>query len=456
MFTIVDIETTGGSPVSERITEIAIYVFDGEQVIDEFVTLINPERSIPPFITQMTGISNQMVANAPKFYEVAKRIIEITENRVFVAHNVDFDYNFIKNEFKNLGYDFRRKKLCTVKLSRKLLPGHKSYSLGNICTDLGISNTSRHRAAGDAFATVQLFNYLLQRDTDGKPVVKAMAGYLPTGVKYNFDEKILDDLPESTGVYYFYNEKNDLIYIGKSNNIRARVLSHLSNNKTKRGIEMRNAIFSIDYELTGSELVAFLQESEQIKQNTPLYNRAQRRTMEFWGIYFFIDINGYINLTLNRNSDENGIPLISFSTKAKAEEVLYGFIADFNLCQKLCGLYKTAGACFNYSVKQCNGACCGTENSDSYNSRATKLIEKFTYSQQSFFLIDKGRDMNEKAVIQVKNGKYLGFGYIISEEANRGTETLADCIKRKKDNSDIQKIIRSYMRRQKGLIVIAG
>ncbi len=164
MFTIIDIETTGNSSKNGKITEIAIYQHNGQKITDFFSTLINPEMDIPYFITKLTGIDNDMVKNAPKFYEVARRIIELTAGRTFIAHNVHFDYGFLKEEFKRLGYDFNRKTLCTVQLSRKLLPGHRSYSLGKLCGDLGIEINGRHRAAGDAFATVELFEILLEKN----------------------------------------------------------------------------------------------------------------------------------------------------------------------------------------------------------------------------------------------------------------------------------------------------
>ncbi len=161
MYTVIDIETTSGSYKSGKITEIAIFVTDGTQVIDQFISLVDPECYIPPYITEITGINNQMVKGAPKFYEIAKNIVEITKNRTFVAHNVNFDYKFIQAEFKTLGYHFDRKKLCTVELSRRYLPGHASYSLGKLCDDLKIELNGRHRAGGDAAATVELFHLIL-------------------------------------------------------------------------------------------------------------------------------------------------------------------------------------------------------------------------------------------------------------------------------------------------------
>lgn len=164
MFTIIDIETTGSVFKYGKITEIAIFQHNGQKITDSFSTLINPEIDIPQFITRLTGISNEMVKDAPKFYEVAKQIIELTEGRTFIAHNVNFDYSFIKEEYKRLGYIFNRKKLCTVQLSRKLLPGHSSYSLGKLCSDLGVIISDRHRAEGDALATVKLFEILLEKN----------------------------------------------------------------------------------------------------------------------------------------------------------------------------------------------------------------------------------------------------------------------------------------------------
>lgn len=167
MYAVVDIETSGGRAQLDRITEIAIYIHDGEKIVDEFSTLINPETYIPSFITRLTGINNDMVATAPKFYEVAKKIVLITEGCLFVAHNAPFDYRFIQEEFKRLGYNYQRQTMCTVRMSRKIIPGMGSYSLGNLCQNLGITINNRHRAAGDALATTQLLEILINK-TEGK------------------------------------------------------------------------------------------------------------------------------------------------------------------------------------------------------------------------------------------------------------------------------------------------
>lgn len=280
MYAIVDIETTGGSSRIEKITEIAIIQHDGEKITGEYSTLVNPERNIPYYITSLTGITNEMVEDAPRFFEVARTIVEMTEGRTMVAHNARFDYSFIREEFKSLGYNFRRNLLDTVTLSRKLIPGHKSYSLGNICRDLGIAINGRHRAAGDALATAELFRLLMEKDNQvrnqGHGLIKnTKLSKLNPGL----DVSKVDMVPEEPGVYYFYDEKGNLIYIGKSRNLRQRVSTHLSNNTTGRSMEMRDMIADLDWEVTGSELIALLLESAEIKKNKPLYNRAQPRQL---------------------------------------------------------------------------------------------------------------------------------------------------------------------------------
>ena len=442
MYSIIDIETTGLSPRNEKITEIAIYVHDGKKVVDEFSTLINPEVEIPYRITQLTGINNRMVNDAPKFYEVAKQIIEMTEDTIFVGHNVYFDYNFVRKEFRELGYDYQRKKICTAKLSRKLLPGRRSYSLGKLCKELGIESPHRHRAFGDAAATVKLFEILLK-------VEKNLQELTLKGLNTSLDRKIIDKLPCEPGVYYFYNDSGEIIYIGKSKNIKERVMSHLSNNGSKRAIEMRNQIADIGYEFTGNELVALLLESNEIKKHKPLYNKAQRRTGFQHGLYHYKDDNGYLRLKIDKNTTDE-LPLTSFTSQLSAKSHLFTLVEAFNLCQKLCGLFDTKGACFHYNIKQCNGACIGEEAPEIYNSRVKQAIEPYRFENKNFLVIDKGRSDGEKSVISVENGKYLGHGFIDFElNGNMEINDLKQCIKPFPDHRDVQQILRSYLKRNK-------
>ena len=446
MYAIIDIETTGGSARIERITEIAIYLHDGNEITGEFVSLVNPERNIPYFITNLTGITNEMVEDAPRFYEIAKKIIELTEGRTFVAHNARFDYSFIRQEYKSLGFNFKRNILDTVTLSRKLLPGHRSYSLGNICNDLKITINGRHRAEGDALATVKLFEILIAKDIEihgGRSDLLKNTRVSKLNPKLDISK--IDSIPDEPGIYYFYNEKGDLIYIGKSRNLQQRISTHLSNNTTNRSMEMRDLIADIDWEVTGSELIALLRESFEIKLNKPVYNRAQRRTGYQWGIFSFTDNNGYHNFRYGQVNDDE-LPVSVFTSKERTKSKLGSLVENYGLCQKLSGLYQTEGACFHYQVGICNGACIGKESPVEYNERAAKATEQFIFTRRNFFIIDKGRDDEERCAVKIVNGKYSGYGYFNINDMGFGLSAIHECIRPSGDNSDIQVILKQYLK----------
>lgn len=443
MYAIVDIETNGGSLRNSKITEIAIYLHDGEKVIDEFVTLIDPECHIPEYITQLTGISNDMVVDAPKFYEVAKQIVEITKDAIFVAHSVNFDYSIIRSEFRKLGYDFKREKLCTVKLSRKLIPLQPSYSLGNLCENLGIEINGRHRAGGDALATVELFEMLLE--LDGNKIT--FGNITPGGPQFdnpNISAEQIEMLPQEAGVYYFFNTNRELIYVGKSKNIRKRVMSHMLNSQTKKGLAMRKEIADIDFEVTGSELVALLKESDEIKKKKPFFNSAQKRTYFQYGLFTDQQIDGFIRLEL-RKIKESSLPLTSYASRKEGIEHLYWLNEQYNLCLTMTGLNKSSGACFHYKIKQCNGACIGKEEAEDYNERVMEALNTFRFKVQNVFVVDQGRSINEKAVVQVKNGRYTGFGYAPMQTINKGAKYLHDSIEPFDNNRDVQHILSTFI-----------
>ena len=446
MYAIIDIETTGGSARIEKITEIAIYLHDGNQITGEFVSLVNPERNIPYFITNLTGITNEMVEDAPRFYEIAKQIVELTEGRTFVAHNARFDYSFIREEFKSLGFNFKRNILDTVALSRKLLPGHKSYSLGNICNDLRISINGRHRASGDAHATVKLLEILMAKDKEinGSNAV-LMKNTKAAKLNPKLDVNKIDKIPDEPGIYYFYNENGDLIYIGKSRNLQQRISTHLSNNSTNRSMEMLDQIADIDWETTGSELIALLRESYEIKLNKPVFNRAQRISGFQWGIFRFLNNDGYINYRYGQLNNDD-LPVSVFTSKEKTKSKLNSLVETYNLCQKLSGLYDTDGACFHYQVGICKGACCGKESAKDYNERALKAAEEFIFTRRNFFIIDKGHNNDERCAVKIVNGKYSGYGYFNINDMGFGLSAVHECIIQSVDNQDIQVILKQYLK----------
>lgn len=449
MYAIIDIETTGTSYKNGKITEIAILIHNGAEIVEEFTTLINPEQKIPYRIQQLTGINNRMVECAPKFYEVAKRIVEMTDDRVFVAHSVNFDYNFIRQEFKYLGYDFRCEKLCTVKLSRKLIPYRRSYSLGKLCDELGIANPQRHRAYGDAVATTRLFEMLLAIDPNPTEISLQ-------GLNSSLTPQIIKNLPEETGVYYFLDGDKNIIYIGKSLNIKSRVMTHLTNCTTKRALEMKNKVTEIDYEITGSELIALLLESHEISKHLPLYNRAQRRTMYNHGLFYWIDDDGYIRFRISKlNDEEHDAPLTTFNSQMAAKNFLFAIAEELQLCQKLCGLYSTKKSCFQYKIKECYGACIGEESPGDYNARAQKLVERYLYKNESFLVLDKGRTDEEYSVVHIENGRYRGFGY--TEKDINGFDAISmlrDCVKPRTENKYVHSIIRGYISKHPSLKII--
>jgi DNA polymerase-3 subunit epsilon len=446
VYAIVDIETTGSRPTEDKITEIAIILHDGQKVVNSFTSLINPGRSIPYEITQLTGITNEMVREAPKFHEVARRIVEFTEGKVFVAHNVRFDYSFLKSEFHSLGYNYQRKTLCTVRLSRKLMPGHPSYSLGKLCSSLKIPLTNRHRAFGDAEATSKLLDKMLKLDKPHELSAfiegEIKAQTLPTHIS---SEQVMA-LPEETGVYYFHNAQGQVIYVGKSKNIKKRIISHFAMDyKSSKSIEFKNSITDISYEVTGSELVALLLESDEIKRIKPKYNSAQKRTGGLYGIFQEEDKNGYIHLYYDRLAAGKE-PLVVLQNYHRAQGFLYRQVEKFGLCLKMCGLHKIKGPCFDYQLRRCKGACINLELAEAYNVRVQEAINSFSFSNENFIIVGRGRSRGEKSVVCVEKGKYKGFGYFEESEGELSLQEIRNYVKSYAHNRDIQKIICGYLK----------
>lgn len=448
MYAILDIETTGGQYNQEGITEIAIYKFDGHDVVDQFISLVNPEIPIQPFVVKLTGINNAMLRSAPKFYEVAKRIIEITEGCVVVAHNASFDYRILQTEFRRLGYDFKKPTLCTVELSKKIIPDLPSYSLGKLVRSLGIPMADRHRASGDAMATVKLFKMLLAKDVE-KEIVKS---FVKTEIKAGMSPKLLDiveNLPSKTGIYYIHNEKGDLIYIGKSKNIKKRVNQHFTGTSSKSK-KIQRDVFAVTFEETGSELIALLKESEEIKINKPVYNRAQRKSIFQWALYAAKDELGYLRLSVEK-ADGRKKELTSFTSLMEGKNALFQITEKYQLCQKLNGLYESKAACFQYKIKECKGACVEKEPVEDYNCRVEEFIKNMQFENDNMVIVDKGRSIEERSAVLIENGVYKGYCFFDLNYQITNVEVLKNIIIPMQSNRDTKTIIQLYLRKNKVL-----
>ena len=416
LYSIIDVETTGGKYNQEGITEIAIYKFDGEKIIDQFISLINPEIPIQPYVQQLTGINDKMLVNAPKFFQIAKRILEITEDSILVAHNSSFDYRMIKIEFERLGYDFNIPQLCTVKLSKKLIPDLESYKLGNLVKNLGIPISNRHRASGDALATVELFKLLLSKDLDKEILSKSIINKEKKIV--NKWQKLIQGLTNEIGIYYFYDNNGKIIYIGKSKNIKNRVSQHFTGKSTK-SLNIQLEIDDLSSERTGNELIAILKENEEIKKHKPKFNRLLKKSVKKFGLEICEDNlrNKFLRI-VHFNEFEDYIE--TFSSLKVANKRLE-------------------------SIKNIYGI---TENNLQNNVQIDLFVKDNSFKYPNMLIIDKGRTVNEKSVILIKDNKYTGYGYFNLNHQINNIEILESLIVKSEFTDNSKELILKHFRKK--------
>jgi len=449
MYAIVDIETTGGYAAAHGITEISIHVFDGSTVIKKFETLINPCQSIPPYIQAMTGITNDMVATAPLFEEVAETVFNCLHDNIFIAHNVNFDYSFVKSHLQACGYEYNARRLCTVRLSRKIFPGFRSYSLGNLCRSLDIQLIDHHRASGDAEATVKIFHKLLQNDSQQYIHKSLQRSSKEQMLPPNVPKEHFDNLPYLPGVYYFHNEKGKIIYVGKAKNIRYRVNSHFSNHLDTR--QKQNFIrytHAISFHTCGTELMACILESSEIKRLWPIYNYSQKRWEDQYGIFTYEDQNGYLRLAIEKNK-KHLTPVHNFHYLVDGHSVLRRLIRQFHLCPRLCFMQSTNEPC----GEECNGACDQKEETSVYNKRVEEAIHSLS-ARPSFAIVDKGINGDDRSCILVLNGKLYGMGYIPGDTSITDVESLKVYLQQYKENSFIRNLLNGYAARYPSRLIM--
>ena len=436
MYAIVDIETTGGYASAYGITEIAIYIHNGKKVVKHFETLINPQQSIPRYITALTGIDNSMVASAPAFDEVAETIYDLLNDNIFIAHNVNFDYSFIKHHLKAAGFELTAKKLCTVRLGRKVFPGLPSYSLGNLCRSLELPIENRHRAGGDAKATVQLFEHYLANGADLHidQMLKKSSGeqWLPL----HLTKSDILHLSSGPGVYYFHDEKDKIIYVGKAINIRKRVSSHFTHNDADRKRQnFLRTICKVSFKECATELEAIVLESTEIKRLWPKYNYSQKQPAQKFALYMFEDNRGYTRLAIDKK--KKNIPqLYSFNLLHEGLVMLNKMVEEFELHKKLCFIDKTPFTEDEYAL---------LETPADYNEKIKKAINALERQLPTFAVMDNGLKKEEKLCLLIERGSFWGMGYLPSSAEFTCTADLKTLLVPYADNDTIRNSIYSFV-----------
>jgi len=446
MFAVLDIETTGGKFNEEGITEIAIYRFDGSEIVDQFSSLVNPEREIQPFVQKLTGINSKMLQSAPRFFEIAKRIIELTEGCVLVAHNAEFDYRILRTEFRRLGYTYNRESVCTVTLSQTLLPEQESFKLGKLVRSLGIPISDRHRAQGDAIATLKLFKLLLEKDSK-KEIVNAQTKSLHKKDIAPKFHKTLDKLPTETGVYYIYGQEDEIIYIGKSNNIRKRVNSHLTG-KSSKSARIKQQLKSVRFEKTGSEFIALLKEQHEIKVNKPDLNKVGKYRMFPMGIRIETDEKGYQKLILEQTLSKFEYIKV-FRNKKTAVGQLFYWLSEYALCQNKSSLSNNKEQCPRRMVQKCDGSCEGIIPAEEYNSRIEKLLSDLVLPLGNKLYTTEGRQDGEYGFIYLEDAVIKGYGYYDLNYQITTSERISNRLIPIESNPDSQALVHRFIRNKK-------
>ncbi|MEP7250868.1 MAG: exonuclease domain-containing protein [Ginsengibacter sp.] len=440
-YAIVDIETTGGYAARNGITEIAVFISDGENILKHYSTLLNPVYTIPRYVEALTGITNEMVEFERPFSSIASELYDLLVDKVFVAHNVNFDYSFIKHHLAQSGYDLNCRKLCTVRLGRQILPGLPGYGLGKICKHLGIEIESRHRASGDAFATVHLFHHLLKCDTSGHVNSMLKSKSKEQSLPPNIPASVVKKIPSEPGVYYFHDKKGKVIYVGKAKSLSKRVNSHFTNNKsTRQKQEFLRQIYNISYQPTATELMAFILESIEIKKLWPEQNRSQKRFEQSYALYSFEDRLGYIRLGIEKKK-RHLKPLYTFNLISEGHSLLRKLMLQFELCPRLCFLQSENIPCRLLVENKCKGACEQTESAAVYNSRVDACINHLQNELPSFALVDAGLKQEEQSYILIEKGRFYGMGYLAADLALHTIEDLKQYLTPHAENDYIRGLI---------------
>jgi len=435
MFAIIDIETTGGYASANGITEIAIVLHNGKEVEGKFATLVNPNQAIPRYVQGLTGITDEMVSTAPQFSSVAENIFNLIKDRIFVAHNVNFDYSFVKWHLGKAGFELNSQKLCTIRSSRKIFPGYRKYGLESICRELDIQINDRHRAMGDAWATTKLLELLIANDKQGE-ITKMMKGrnkeqYLPP----NLSNELFEKLPSQPGVYYFHDKKGKIVYVGKAKEIKQRVTSHFSNNKsTKQKQDFLKTVYNITYKVCGTELMASILESIEIRRLWPAFNKSQKRVEQVFGLYIYEDARGYWRLIIDKQK-KHLQAIHSFGSLLEGRQAIKSLIDRFELCAKLCFIDVSPGQ----TLVEIKG-----ELPVTYNKRVNAAIKYLEDQLPSFVIREDDEDAIEQSCILVEKGKFAGMGKVPKQTDFTSTESVKPYMQLYPENTFIRNLVYQY------------
>lgn len=392
MYAIIDVETTGGKYNQESITDIAIFRFDGVQITDQLISLVNPEKPIQHFVQKLTGISQGMVKTAPKFYQLAKRIVEITKDAILVGHNIAFDYRMLRLEFERLGYFYESKTIDTIHLAERLMPELEAYGLEKVCKALGIHNPNRHRAEGDARATLKLFELLLEKDHD-----KKVKGQLHDKVEADKEfvgnpfEDLLRTYKKSVGIYFLFNANGKVIYLGRSNSLGNRINKHFLAT-SEEAIAFQKEIAYLEIEETGSEVVARLKEFEALTRIQPKYNFGAYD--KYLPVVVGFDAAGV--LTAERKNVVK--PLHYFNSYNRAQQGLVAFIKTKK------ALPKAVDATIGKWILKA-----GLPHSE--KELTPRMFSRWSAFKTDQILIFRGKDPYEKSFVLVEKGHVRGYGF---------------------------------------------
>ena len=439
----VDIETTGGSVNYDRIIEIGIVRVEDGQITQAYKTLINPSRYLPPEITNLTGIKPEELEDAPSFWDVHQDILEAIGDCIFVAHNVRFDFGFLKSEFKRLNKSFSPKHFCTVKLSRSLFPQFRHHNLDSLIERFSLKCANRHRAYDDAFLLWEFYQIVLKQFSREVIIAALSSALKKPSLPINLSSDILDNLPESPGIYIFYDAKGSPLYVGKSINIKERVLSHFSSDYlSSTEMKIAQQIQSIETVVTTGELGALIKEAQLIKKLQPLYNRRLRTLHKLTVIKRIESTDTYKRVTIEtlNSLDLETIPFIVgiFRSQKRAKEFLIRQAKRYQLCEKLLGVEKTNGSCFGYRLGLCKGACIEKESPTIYNLRHSMAFAASEFQPWPFpgpILIEEKSELREQKELFLVD-KWCFLGSLASGDAP--LEPVFDL--------DTYKILHSFMK----------